>query len=123
MKLIEMGEMSLGERDNYLVQLEKQIQMKRKFLLEKRRVLEENVRENQFLEVVRNDYQKYYEYIHGQKQKQLQSMNLLNEYLRDLMVSGDLTEQDIQNTRREQREILEEMDHIRKDLDKIMQSK
>jgi hypothetical protein len=48
-------------------------------------------------------------------------MNILNQYLGDIMVSGKLTEKDINNTRHEQNSIIKEMDKIKGDLDKIIQ--
>ena len=112
--------MNVAERDNYLNQIEQQIKMKRQLLLEKRKYLEENVKENNFLENVRNDYKKYHEFILKQKEDQIKSMQFLNQYIDDLMVSGKLTEHDIVNSKREKQEIMSEVDKIKKDLDGLM---
>jgi hypothetical protein len=112
--------MNVAERDNYLNQIEQQIKMKRQLLLEKRKYLEENVKENNFLENVRNDYKKYHDFILKQKEDQIKSMQFLNQYIDDLMVSGKLTEHDIVNSKREKQEIMSEVDKIKKDLDGLM---
>lgn len=112
--------MNVAERDNYLNQIEQQIKMKRQLLLEKRKYLEENVKENNFLESVRNDYKKYHDFILKQKEDQIKSMQFLNQYIDDLMVSGKLTEHDIVNSKEEKQEIMSELDKIKKDLDGLM---
>jgi hypothetical protein len=117
---MQVYELSLADRDNYLTQIEQQIQSKRNLLLEKRKTLEGSIKQNHFLEGVRNDYQKYHNYIIKQNQEQTRAMNMLNQYLGDIMVSGKLTEKDIHNTRREQGEILGEMDKLKNDLDEII---
>jgi len=114
--------MNVADRDNYLNQIEQQIKLKRRLLLEKRKYLEENVKENHYLENVRNDYMKYHEYISKQKQDQIKSMQFLNQYIDDLMVSGKLTEHDILNSKKEKQEIMSELDKIKKDLDGLMKN-
>jgi hypothetical protein len=111
---------TLGERDNYLTKIESQIEAKRNLLLEKRKILKRTVKENQFLDGVKNDYEKYHTFIVNQKQNQIKAMSLLNNYIGDIMVSGKLTEQDIKNSKEEQKEIIGQIEKIKKDLDEIM---
>lgn len=113
-------QISLGERDKYLNQIEAQIEAKRNLLLQKRKVLKKTVKENQFLDGVKNDYEKYHNFIVNQKQSQIKAMGLLNNYISDIMVSGKLTEQDIKNSKAEQKEILGQIEKIKNDLDEIM---
>ena len=110
----------LGQRDNYLSQIEQQIKNKRTFLLSKRDKLKHLSRENEFLVNVRNDYQNYHDIILKQKKDQVASMELLNQYINDIMVSGKLTEQDIKNQKQERDMILREMDKKKKDLDGLI---
>ena len=119
---MEVYELSLADRDSYLTQIENQIQSKRNLLIDKRKTLEQTVDKNQFLEGVKNDYQRYHNYIIKQNQDQIRAMNILNQYLDDVIVSGKLTEKDIHNTRHEQSQILSEMDKIKGDLDNIINS-
>jgi hypothetical protein len=119
---MEVYELSLADRDSYLTQIENQIQSKRNLLIDKRKTLEQTVDKNQFLEGVKNDYQRYHNYIIKQNQDQIRAMNILNQYLDDVIVSGKLTEKDIHNTRHEQSQILGEMDKIKGDLDNIINS-
>ena len=117
---MEVPEFNLGKRDQQLIQIEAQIEDKRKWLLNKRKVLKKKVKENKFLEGVKNDYEKYHNFIVNQKQGQLKAMGLLNQYIGDIIVSGKLTEKDIQQTKHEQNEILGQIDKIKSDLDEIM---
>jgi hypothetical protein len=117
---MQVYELTLADRDNYLTQIENQIQAKRNLLLEKRKALENNVGQNQFLEGVKNDYQRYHSYIIKQNQDQARAFNIINQYLGDIMVSGKLTEKDIHKTRLEQNNILKEMDKIKGNLDEII---
>lgn len=118
---MQVIEFTLAERDNYLIQIEEQIRAKRKLLLDKRRVLKKTVKENRFLQNVKKDYDAYHQYIVKQKQDQIQSMNLLHHYIDDIMVSGKMTEKDIEQSRKEKQSILKEIDTIKHTLDKIIQ--
>jgi hypothetical protein len=123
MEVIELNAikpMDLGIRDKYLTQIEGQIEAKRNLLLQKRKVLKRTVKENQFLDGVKQDYEKYHDFIVNQKQSQIKAMGLLNQYIGDIVVSGKLTEQDIKNSKVEQKEILGQIDKIKKELDEIM---
>ncbi len=111
---------SLGERDNYLRGIEEQIQNKRDFLLNRGKHLEKLKMENHFLKGVQNDYMTYYSSILKQKEEQIAAINMLNQYLNEMIVNSQVTENDIQNTKKEQRHILKEMDRIKKELDNII---
>jgi hypothetical protein len=118
--VIEIDENDLGERDNYLQQIENQIQNKRDFLLNRSHYLEKIKKENQFLEGVRNNYANYYSTILKQKEEQIQSMNMLNQYLSEMVLNSKTRETEIQNTKKEQKYILKEMDRIQRELDGII---
>jgi len=113
-------EFTLPEQDSYLEEVEKQIQKKRNFLLERQRQLDVASKENQFLSSVKEDYQKYQNFMMKQKDEQIKSMQIIDQYLNDLMVSGKMTGHDINETKKDQREILSEIDKIKKDLDEMM---
>ena len=118
--IMDLYKITLSERDNYLDQIEAQISSKRTLLLEKRKNLEESIKQNQFLEGIKNDYQLYNNYIVKQKQDQIRAMDILNQYIGDIMVSGKLTDKDIQDTKAEQNNILSEMSKIKQELNEAM---
>ncbi len=112
--------MSLGERDNYVNQIDEQIKAKRNMLLEKQKTLKKKTADNEFLSGVQNDYNKYYSYIKTENMNKLKAMETLNQYLDDIITNGKLTDEDIEETRREQEEILGSIDNIKGELDKII---
>ena len=112
--------MTLGERDNYVNQIDEQIKAKRIMLLEKQKTLKKKVADNEFLSGVQNDYNKYYSYIKTENMNKLKAMETLNQYLDDIITNGKLTDEDIEETRREQEEILGSIDNIKGELDKII---
>ena len=114
------NQLSLGERDNYSSRIEQQIQLKREMLLEKQKTLKRRLQENQYLEGVHSDYNKYYNYIKKQKEDQISHLNLLNQYLNDIIVNGKLTDKDIAQSKKEQDEILGTISTIKDELDKII---
>ena len=113
-------QLSLADRDKYLQQIEQQIAAKRKMLIDKRNYLERTLKENAFLEGVKKDYQKYRDYVVKEKQDQLRAMNVLKQYTEDLGVSTKLTEANIKETKRDQKDILREMEKIKMELEEIM---
>jgi uncharacterized membrane-anchored protein YhcB (DUF1043 family) len=94
---------------------------KRRMLLEKQRTLKQIARENEYLEMVRNDYKKYYEHIVKQKEDQIRAMNYLNQYIDEIIVNGKLTDIDLENAKLEQDELIQEMDNIKGKLDEIIE--
>jgi hypothetical protein len=112
--------LSVVDRDNYLSQIEKQIDAKRKLLVDKQKYLKKSLKENEFLETVKNDYEKYRNYIVGEKQNQMRAMKILSQYTEDLMVSSDAMETNIKDAKRDQKMILDEMDKLKKELDDLI---
>jgi len=82
--------------------------------------LERTLKENAFLEGVKKDYQKYRDYVVKEKEDQLRAMNVLKQYTEDLGVSTKLTEANIKETKKDQKDILREMEKIKMELEEIM---
>ena len=114
-----MYKLTLAERDLYLVHIDTLMDEKRKMLLEKQKTLQQTAKENEYLEMVRNDYRKYYNHIVKQKEDQINAMNYLKQYIDEIMVNGKLTDTDLENAKMEQDELIQEMDNIKGKLDEI----
>jgi SMC interacting uncharacterized protein involved in chromosome segregation len=112
--------MNLAERDGALMRIHNQISAKRKFLLDKQKELEKESNYNQFLKTIYNDYKRYHEYIIKEKEEQIAAMESLKDYIKDIIKTNRLTEEQIANAKREQEYILKEMDNIRGDLEIIV---
>jgi len=109
----------IGEMDQKIHAMEKLIHEKEKMLLSKQKVFEQTASQNQFLELVKKDYQKYYEYIHKKKQEQVQALQTLHDYVEKIRAMGELSEHNLEDAKFEQRKIHCEIKKIRKKIAKI----
>jgi len=115
-----MYKLTLAERELYLVHIDTLVDEKRRMLLEKQKALQETAKENEYLDMVRNDYKKYYDYIAKQKEDQIRAMNYLSQYIDEIIVNGKLTDADLENAKMEQGELIQEMGEIKSKLDEII---
>lgn len=113
--------MNIANRDIYLIHIEKEIEIRRKRLLEKQHKIQQFARQNQFLEKIKQDYANYHQIILQQKQEQLRALELLNLYINDLNKSGKLSTHNIKDSVYEQKKILAEIKKIKKSVDELIQ--
>lgn len=113
------AQITLAQRDLYLIQIQEEIKNKRNYILEKNKELEKKQKINEFLSIVKNDYQQYYDHIIQEKQKQYQAMSVLNDYLDDLITTKKVLDEELIKAKRDQKQVLHEMDNIRTELDEI----
>jgi septal ring factor EnvC (AmiA/AmiB activator) len=114
--------LSLAQKDEYFIKIYYLIESKRNMLLEKQKKLELIRKNNEFLDEVRKDYIKYYNYILQEKKEQMAALNLLNKYVKDLRKSGQLSKNNIKDAKQEQRKILQELNMIKQNLDGLIES-
>ena len=110
----------LVRRDIEFMKIQNLIDSKKKMLIEKQKKLRFVSKQNCFLEEVKNDYNKYYEYISQQKEDQIKALTLINDYIKQLTISGKLSTQNIKDAKEEQKKILNEIKSIKNGLDLIM---
>ena len=110
----------LRERDDQFMRIQELIDAKKKLLIHKQKKLKFISKQNDFLDIIKNDYAKYYNYISQQKRDQINALEMLNEYINDLTYSGKLTKYNIEDAQVEQSKILNEVKQIRKSLDSII---
>jgi hypothetical protein len=118
-KLVPVN-MPLVKKDEQFLHLQDLIDGKRRMLLEKQKKLRFITKQNQFLDAVKSDYAKYYSYISQQKKEQIDALNLLNNYIEDLTVSGQLSKHNIDDAKFEQERIMKEVNQIKRGLDNII---
>jgi hypothetical protein len=106
--------------DDRLIHIENLIEAKRRLLLNKQKKMRFVSKQNCFLDEVRKDYNKYYEFIASQKRQQIKALEMLNNYVNDLTVSGNLSKHNIEDAKHEQKIILREMKTIQNSLDEII---
>lgn len=110
----------IREMDNQFIQIQDLIDAKKKLLLDKQKKLRFISKQNRFLETVKNDYIKYHTYISQQKRDQIKALQVLDEYIKDLTLSGKLTKHNIEDARQEQSNILREVNNIKASLDELV---
>jgi hypothetical protein len=110
----------IREQDDRFIQIQQLIDAKKDFLINKQKKLRFMTKQNKFLEEVRNDYKKYYSYIAEQKNDQIRALQVLDQYINDLTVSGKLTKHNIEDAKEEQLKILREVNSIKGSLDSII---
>ena len=110
----------LTRRDQVLKDIDARIDQKKQILFSKRQFLNQTMKENEHLLLVKQGYQKYHHAILKTKQMQLDSMNLIQKHLDTLIREGGLTDQDIQKAEMDQQNVLKELGQMRKELDELI---
>ena len=77
-KNLQKSNKKLEEQDKKFMNIQAIIEEKRNMLINKQEKLAKVAKHNQFLDTVKSDYLKYYNYITQQKREQIQAMELLN---------------------------------------------
>lgn len=116
-----MNDIPLAQRDMRLSQIENEIKNKKMLLVQKRKDLDKKEKLNEYLSGVKTDYNNYYDYIVKEKQQQMNTLNLLKEYLDDLVQTENLVDRQLKTVRRDQKDILGEISNIRNELDNIVE--
>ncbi len=110
----------LENRDQKLLQIENLIDAKRKMLIGKQKKFKNLTKQNEFLNEVKQDYNKYYGYIVKQKEEQMSALTMLNTYIKDLTISNSLSKNNIHDAKNEQQKIVTEINSIKKELGNII---
>jgi hypothetical protein len=111
---------SIQDQDNKFMEIQELIELKRKMLYNKQHKLKTIIKQNAFLEEVKNDYITYYDYISKQKHDQIKALDLLNVYISDLTNSGNLSKHNIEDAKFEQKKILKEVKLIQNGLNSLI---
>lgn len=110
----------MNNKDTQLMKIEEIIDAKRNMLINKQKKLRFMSKQNVFLDAVREDYDKYNDYIVQQKHEQMKAFSVLNAYINDLNRSTKLTKQNMIDSKEEQRKIVNEIKSIQHNLDKMV---
>ena len=122
MKIILPIQIDLASKDQQFIQLQQLIESKKKMLLDKQIKYKKISKQNHFLEEIKNDYSNYSNYIMKQKQEQIQALEILHNYVKDLTISGNLSKQNVKDAKYEQKKIIKELKSIKHNLDGIIQN-
>jgi predicted RND superfamily exporter protein len=105
----------LAKRDSKLLRIKEEIKKRDQFLLKKTAELEEKCKSNEYLEHVKNDYVSYSNEVKHEKQKQLGALNVINQYLDNLIKTNQLTGEQLRTAKHELNDVLKEINKISND--------
>jgi hypothetical protein len=111
----------IRENDEKFMHIQEIIEAKKNMLLEKQKKLRFIANQNTFLNDVKNEYENYYGCIVQQKNDQIKALKILDNYIKQLTISGNLTKHNIEDAKQEQSKILRELNSIKKNLDSIIE--
>jgi len=112
--------LSIAERDLFLLQIQTEIKNKKNLLVKKKSELDKKNKLNQYLSDVKQDYNKYYEYILSEKQQQYDALLLLKEYMDDLVKTEKIVDNQLRTAKHDQKDIIKEIDRVKLELDELM---
>lgn len=112
---------TIRQQDEQFIQIQNLIRTKKQMLLDKQKQMCIISNQNKFLNIVKKDYEKYNSYIYKQKQDQIKALTILDKYINNLTKSGELSKYDLEDAKEEQKQILNELDNIKRNLDNIIQ--
>ena len=113
---------NVAQKDLKLLQLEEEIKRKKQFLLKKRKELEKKEKLNQYLAIVKKDYDNYYEEELEKKKKELNAMSVLNDYISYLENQNHLVNNQLIVAKHDKKHISKEINKIKKELDNLMET-
>ena len=120
MSLVRINYQNMMDQGNQLLKIEQLIETKRNMLLEKQKKLRFISKQNAFLGAVKEDYDKYNNYIIKQREDQMKALQVLNYYLDDLSRTGKLTKANIKDAKFEQRKIVAEIKKVQENLNGLL---
>jgi hypothetical protein len=116
MKVIEI--LNDIDDETKIIMIESIIANKQKFLLDCHSKIKSSYKNNEFLETIRSDYEKYYYYISQQKNDQIKALDLINKHIDN--IKAELSELNREDALEEQNKILDEIGKIRYTLNEII---
>jgi hypothetical protein len=119
MKFIQINSNEYGYEEKFAI-IDQIIHNKKKLLCENQKKIKMSCKENTFLEKVKQDYDKYFAYIVEQKKNQIKALEMLNFYVEKLQKSASLSENNLIDSKNEQKKILTEIAKIKTNLDEII---
>lgn len=114
-------QLPLAQRDLHLIQIEQEIRNKKNLLIKKKKDLDKKQNLNNYLDTVKEDYTKYYQYIVQEKKQQYGSLMLLKEYMNDLIKTEHLVDEQLRTAKYDQKDIVGEIDKVKAELDDLIQ--
>ena len=113
---------NVAKKDLKLLQLEEEIKKKKDFIFKKRKELEKKEGLNQYLAIVKKDYDNYYEEEIEKKKKELNAMSILNDYMIYLENQSQLVDNQLIIAKYDKKHISKEINKIKKELENLIET-
>ena len=114
--------MELALRDQQIYRMQCELKNRKKMLCTKGKQLHKYVNENNYLKDIVDDYNKYNTYIMEEKKKKMNALHDINDYITKINAGLHMTDNALDQSKKEQRRLLHEIDNIKNDLDEIINS-
>ena len=112
--------MNLAERDNYIYQMEAQLDSKKNAMFAKHSQLDDLSKTNKYLHTVKKDYINYYDYMIKEKIEQINALKKIQMYISNLNSSLNSTHETVSGFKHDEDLINKEISNINLTIDKIM---
>jgi hypothetical protein len=112
--------MDLACRDISIEGMRIEVVNRKKMLVNKLIELRKTSSDNRFLGGVVEDYENYFNYIKTQKREQYDALCFLSDYIADIAQNTELTEQMLQDSKIDQKDILMKMKNVKLELDELI---
>lgn len=109
--------MEIAKRDIYLEQIKKEIKHKKNLLKQEYKILKKEIRVNPMLKSVLNNFQTYDESIINEKEKQLEALDNIYNYLEELFEDTSLTFDKLNEIKQDQKTIFKKIKLLTKELE------
>ena len=112
--------MEISIRDKLLDNLQIELEHRKNMLKKKSIDIQSLSSENRFLENVKDDYQKHYQYMKKIKEEQYRSMGIIADYLDSLLEQSKIADNSVRKAKNQQNKILSEMGKIEEEIEDLM---
>lgn len=111
--------MALAKRDKMIERIRSEIDKTQDSVMMYLEDAKKVQNENEFLEGVTNDYNRYHKHILGEKERERKQMEMLINYLDKVLKEAGLSAEMANRARFEQNKILGEMEKVKGELDRL----
>ena len=115
---INVNDIALREKKLYHLKCE--LEKRKKIMIEKGKKLKKHTNENEFLKIILEDYNKYYNYIIDIKKKQLDQFNQLKHYLANVKSNIQSIDINMDRAKLDYKDINNEINKIKGELNQII---
>ena len=113
--------MELALRDRIIQKMESELIYRKRILSKQLKTLVRTSNENNFLNSVRSDYNHYYNTLVEDKHRQCEALERLSTYISNITSDVQMTETLLRETQTQQTQLLEEIAHIRSELNELIE--